>query len=393
MKRFTTALLLSLAFPLASASAQTIVFRSGNGSVGDPDSRITFLAGASESELRSSAFVAQDFSDAENGPAATIVTEYAGWLPSITDSKARWVAVDTNRTPKSALYAIKFHVDNVCWEAASLQFSFATDDQLGDLSGGSNELGLFLNEQPLAGSNGGSFNTETTLGVYDVTGLLQPGENTLYFYNRDKARVVSGVIFSGRVQITPMAPVYLTDQLTSNRFNGLPNNTLQLTATYDGVSGGQLLEIEFRHVPSGQKTWVVMPALFDRSTRINTFEFDICDWVPTCRCRISGVVPNGGLDGIAFGMFWKDKDGNYDLLKSRANAPASFAAFEGAWPISYSSATFDFLTPQLAVCPNGGCRDQARAMLYGSEVMGNGVHLICCARGGNLPKESDPRLK
>ncbi len=386
MNRISATLLLCSALPIASASAQTIVFRSGNGQHGQPDSKVTLLAGSSSSELRPQAFVAQDFSDALNGPNATVVSSYPGWISGISDASASWVAVNSSRTPKSALYAIKFNVGNTCWQSASLQFSFAVDDQLGDPSGGANQLGLYLNQTALAGTSGGGIGSETTWS-FDVSGILQPGENTIHVYDRDNGAIVSGVIFSGRVQITPMPPAFLTNALTSNRFNGMPNNTLQVTASYDGIPGSQQLDLEFRHALTGQTIWVTMPPILDRSIVINTFEFDLCDWVPSCRCRISGVVPNGSVDGIAFGMYWKDKDGYYDLRHSRSDGLASISPFEGAWPITYTDATWAFLTPQLAGCVNDTCRQQARIMLYGSELLLDGVYTLCCQNFNSLPKK------
>ncbi|MEM7246644.1 MAG: hypothetical protein AAF533_14940 [Acidobacteriota bacterium] len=183
----------------------SIILRSGNGSVGDPDAQISMLEGRAASPLRSDPFTPDDFADACAGPMATIVNPHPAWIPGLSvDPEAQWIAVDASRDDASALYCQQFVIpDDLSACCASLDLTFAVDDISGD-PGGPNPIGAFLNGEPLdvfGGWDDGGFREETRLIDCDISGLLQSGVNTFQFYQRDRSRGVSGALYSAEIRV------------------------------------------------------------------------------------------------------------------------------------------------------------------------------------------------
>ena len=193
-----------LAFALLAAiparADQIIDLRSGNGSVGGTDSAVSYLLGPADSAF-GSPFVAQDFTDARNGSAASIVNPNGAWLTPAAfapDTTARWISNSSTGASiegASALYAIDFTVTDWAVAAASITFNFSVDNQLGS---GVNE-GLFLNGTALSGSTtGGNFNAVYTFTRSDIASLLVNGTNTLYINTTDVGGP-AGLIFSATI--------------------------------------------------------------------------------------------------------------------------------------------------------------------------------------------------
>lgn len=146
-----------------------------------------------------------------------------------------------------------------CIGSATLDFCFSVDDWLEDDKGGPNPEGLYLNGTPIPNTSGLGHSRETCWEGIDVTALLQPGPNTLYVYNRDAAASASGVIFGATIHVQPAAPILLGNALTSNRSNAMPRDTFQVVVDYDGnAAASPTLDIEFRHVATGVRSWVTV---------------------------------------------------------------------------------------------------------------------------------------
>jgi hypothetical protein len=191
--------------------AATIVLRSGNAPVGQPDPLIRYLVEPSGScgVGFPAAFTAADFAAARTGPNANVVNPYPVWGASLAcDPQARWIAPDPNLAPRSALFAYDFLVaDPCCYDKVTLDLCWIVDDWLGDLDSGIN-TGVYLNGVPLP-ITGGNHSTDTH-AIVDVTSIVHCGPNTLYIYNRDAGCVVSGLIFSATLDLreclTPTSP-------------------------------------------------------------------------------------------------------------------------------------------------------------------------------------------
>jgi hypothetical protein len=190
-------------------------------------------------------------------------------------------------------------------------------------------------------------------------------------------------------------PIFLGNDLTSNRFNALPHETLQIVTFYDGsTSAGPTLSIEVADVTTGVTTTITVGPLSNFASQIDTFEFNLNGHAPTCHFEVNGVVPNGVIDGLAFGLFWKDGSGNYHVVKSQSVGFGG-SHFVGAWPAAMSDSALAARTPQIT---DGKARQQAHMTIFGTAYMQNGPHFFhtpagTCTCDDLVPIEPDVRTQ
>lgn len=203
---FGRILTVALAFTVvaASASAETVVLRSGGAPVGSPDPNTTVLVGSGGALLSPVPFTANDFAAACTGTSAIVCQPHPAWAPHLAcDSLAQWIGIDAFATPASAMYCQNFNVQTCCIFRATLDFCWVTDDVLGDTyAGGPNPAGVYINGVAVTPIiEGGNYATDTIASGVDVTNLLHCGNNQLSIYNRDLGFTVSGVMFSATLEI------------------------------------------------------------------------------------------------------------------------------------------------------------------------------------------------
>ncbi|MCB9540958.1 MAG: hypothetical protein H6703_00745 [Myxococcales bacterium] len=162
------------------------------------------------------------------------------------------------------------------------------------------------------------------------------------------------------------------NDFASNRHNGMPNGTLQVTVWYDGNAGKLTLKLQLK-APSGAMGFITIGAGFpggsiEPFSTIETRQYTIGDCRLTGLAEVSGVVNNGAIDGLAFGLMAKYADGTYRVVKS-IGQPSNKADFVGSWPISTDTNTFVQRATDLT---NGFAREQGWMMLYGAQYLGNG---------------------
>lgn len=186
----------------ASAN-EVVVLRSGNAAVGLPDPFINATVGVGGTPLSSAPFTPADFDAACGSRSAVVCQAHPVWLQQLgCDPLAKWIGTDPSATPASALYCYNFDLKTCCISHATLNFCWASDDNIGDaVYGGSNADGVYINGVAVSPSiSGGNYAAETQ-AVADITGLLHCGNNRLEVYNRDAAFVVSGVMFSATIDV------------------------------------------------------------------------------------------------------------------------------------------------------------------------------------------------
>jgi hypothetical protein len=178
----------------AYADTETISIRSGDGPIFGNDSSITMLVGPTETGFNVP-LTAADFTAAQNGPAAYVLPNHSAWKAHLTiDPSANWIgthAIDPNlHGPNSALatalYAVDFEITSATINSATLDIHYLVDNNLGDPA---NE-GVFINGMPVAGtknisSSGANFSADQSFLNRDITGLVNPGTNTLYVLGTD----------------------------------------------------------------------------------------------------------------------------------------------------------------------------------------------------------------
>lgn len=171
-------------------------------------------------------------------------------------------------------------------------------------------------------------------------------------------------------ETTTMA-TFQSDMLSSNRSNALPNGTLQLVCYYDG-NDIALLSFE-TWGPNGLTTTQVKVPAFQTGV-IVTKQYSIKGEVPTGNFTVANVVNNGVVDGVAFGMFWRDDNGGYHILRSNGVARAGAADCVCAWPLGGLDATAFALKATATTDPFA--RETALAVLSGAKLLPNGWHSI-----------------
>jgi hypothetical protein len=191
------------------APCETITFKSGQvggvpGLPGQPDDSVNFNPNieTTGAPISVPTFSPAWFAGAQSGAAASVIAPISQWAPLTCDPDARWINFAPSAfTWGSTLYAMPINVASTNIASASISLCWVADDTLGDpISFGSNTSGVYLNGQPLPISGGGIFN-QTSVSNVNVSGILTPGTNWLYFYQRDTFTGASGLIFSGQIDV------------------------------------------------------------------------------------------------------------------------------------------------------------------------------------------------
>ena len=165
------------------------------------------------------------------------------------------------------------------------------------------------------------------------------------------------------------APVFKSNDLTSNRGSALPANTLQVVCFYDG-KGTATLSFETIDT-AGNRAWTVIKDIPKFDTRIVTVEYTIEGCQPTGHFVVEGVTADGMVDGLAFGLLWRDGRSCYHILRSNSAALVTTAPFVSAWPLGMNNTVFAPRVPQMT---DGYARETALAVFSGANLLASGKH-------------------
>lgn len=165
------------------------------------------------------------------------------------------------------------------------------------------------------------------------------------------------------------APVYKSADLTSNRYSAMPSNTLQIVAFYDG-SGTAALSFETKD-SAGNLSWTTLKGIARFDTAISTAEYSVEGCSLTGNFVVEGVTADGVVDGLAFGLMWKDSKGYYHILRSNSTVLLGTATFVSAWPLGMDNSTFAGRVPQVT---DAYARGTAFAVISGARLLANGKH-------------------
>lgn len=169
-----------------------------------PGQEINAVVGAPGVPLSSTIFGPADFSAAASGVPLVEVTPKPGpWLNpnAFSDPSAKWIGITSTGASGGFLLSHAFVLDGCAFDNACIEFHYAADDQLGDpINNGPNQIGVYLNGNPVPGfSGGGGFGAETTWSTAGIGSLLRPGCNRLEVYVRDIGYSISGVMYWARI--------------------------------------------------------------------------------------------------------------------------------------------------------------------------------------------------
>ena len=131
-------------------------------------------------------------------------------------------------------------------------------------------------------------------------------------------------------------PILVTLDIESNDDNALPNETLQLVIFLDGQSS--LFSTHLSLNTNGG--WLKFSGIRPWEYGISTVQLDMNGYTPTGEFLLEGIFPNEfPPDGMAFGVFWKDIDGNILFANSKSTEFQSvyYPDYVGSWPFTFSA--------------------------------------------------------
>lgn len=166
-------------------------------------------------------------------------------------------------------------------------------------------------------------------------------------------------------------PIFQSPDLSSNRGNALPKDTLQLVLFYDG-SNTCSFAYEYRDV-NGNTGWIAIDGIQAFGVEIKTAQYQLNGAALTGNFRVKGVQANGVVDGLAFGLFWRDVKGNYHILRSNSAAPVASACFVSAWPLGMNNTVFAPRVPQVS---DPFARETALAVISGAKLLPDGQYAL-----------------
>jgi hypothetical protein len=140
------------------------------------------------------------------------------WIPSLPSApNARWINWQVDLSPSfygspaaSVLYAYRFNVPEPTINSAAIEMYWAVDDFWGEFLPGfpdPNPIGVYINGNLLSSSfSGAGRNPEYSASQSGIEGLLNPGQNWLYVYQRDAGGAYSGTIFGAHISVNVPEP-------------------------------------------------------------------------------------------------------------------------------------------------------------------------------------------
>ena len=130
--------------------------------------------------------------------------------------------------------------------------------------------------------------------------------------------------------------------------------------------------VSFETIDSaGNLSWTTLKGIVKFDTKITTAEYSIEGCSLTGNFVVEGVTADGVVDGLAFGLMWKDARGCYHILRSNSSALLTSATFVSAWPLGMDNSTFAGRVPQVT---DGYARGTAFAVISGAKLLANGKH-------------------
>lgn len=169
-----------------------------------------------------------------------------------------------------------------------------------------------------------------------------------------------------------ITPTFQHASLDSNRFNGLAADTLQVVCFYDGNNACAFV-FEYR-LPNGNLGTMVVEGIRQFDVEVKTAQYAMNGAVLTGNFWVKGVQANGVVDGLAFGLLWRDARGNFHIVRSNSAAPTPQACYVGAWPLGGWNATrFAQRAPQVT---DGFAQETALAVICGAKLLPDGAYTL-----------------
>ncbi|MEN7341966.1 MAG: M56 family metallopeptidase [Pseudomonadota bacterium] len=143
-----------------------------------------------------------------------------------------------------------------------------------------------------------------------------------------------GVIEDPADSILTPSPVRV---MTSMRYDGPPAGTVQIVLFYDGaVSEKSYFDIEIVSTETGAGFWARTSELPKFDTEVPMWELSVAKgYRPSGRVRVGGLVADGYVDGLAYGLVWRDHSRAYHRLRSESPTPVDYPNAVCHWPLAF----------------------------------------------------------
>ena len=126
------------------------------------------------------------------------------------------------------------------------------------------------------------------------------------------------------------SPIFQGTDFVDNRFDAIPPETLLVAAFYDGDGTAELyVQLDC----AGDTDWVTLDVPVTGDIETAHYDLNGCDI--TGRTGVRDVVANGVVDGLGYGLFWKDIDGETHIIRSNADQAGQNVL--GVWPLGFMS--------------------------------------------------------
>ncbi|WP_395374601.1 M56 family metallopeptidase [Marinicella sp. W31] len=155
------------------------------------------------------------------------------------------------------------------------------------------------------------------------------------------------------------------------RSEKVPKGDLHLSAFYDGHDRqNTYLHLQLENQDK-RKTWVRLGPLKKFTEHIHTWHFKLSEGVElTGQYKISGVEPDGVVDGIAIGLVSLSHSGEFKILKTQGPIVGEVPNVLCSWPLWMGERKFNKVLPQMTYSKP----ESVQRLLCGSQLMGNGEY-------------------
>lgn len=151
----------------------------------------------------------------------------------------------------------------------------------------------------------------------------------------------------------------------------MPKGELHLSAFYDGVDVQNAyfhLQLENQNK---QKKWIRLGPLKKFTEHVHTWHFKLSEGVEmTGKYKVTGVEPDGVVDGIAVGLASLSHSGEFVMLKTHGPITGEVPNVICSWPLWIGERRFNTVLPQMT----HSNPESVQRLLCGSQLMTDGEY-------------------
>ncbi len=165
----------------------------------------------------------------------------------------------------------------------------------------------------------------------------------------------------------------LSYQLPSFRKGTITPGTIQISTVYDGKQGNTFLELEFYNKEYNQTSWLKLGPLKKFNDQIQTWQYKTLNQSElTGRYKISGVVADGAVDGVALGIIYANQKGEMVIHKSKGPMSNGYPNIVCSWPLDFRDSQIKQWAPQQKTLN----AETVKRLICGAQLLDDGEYSI-----------------